>query len=157
MKRAPHHNPKVVLQRIHSHPADGTIGRLTVDGEFVCFTVELPWRSNKKDVSCIPAGLYDLGYYSSPTKGSCLHVLNVPDRSYILFHKANYQRECEGCIFPGQRITRIASGRNAGYAVGMSELATDALKNRLPRFDDDYSPARPIIYKLSVRDAFSYV
>ena len=148
--------PEITLQRIDSTSA-GTIGRLMIDGEFFCFTVELPWRANERDVSCIPAGAYDLGYYSSPTKGSCLHVQNVPNRSYILLHTANFQRECMGCIFPGRRITRILSGRNAGYAVGMSEDATDALKNRLPRFDDEYIPARPITYKLSIRDAIQYV
>ena len=148
--------PKVVLQRIDSTDA-GTIGRLMIDGEFLCFTVELPWRENQRDESCIPGGIYDLGWYSSPTKGSCLHVQNVPNRDYILFHVANYQRECKGCIFPGRRVTRIASGRNKGYAAGSSADATHALELALPRYDDRYVHKRPITYKLSIREASRYV
>ena len=47
-----------VLQR--SYYAWGTNGALFVNGRFICFTIELPWRENRRNVSCIPEGRYEL-------------------------------------------------------------------------------------------------
>ena len=158
MKQHIESSKKIILQRIDMTLA-GTIGKLLVDGEFVCFTVELPWRNNARDVSCIPAGQYDLRYYDSPTKGSKLHVTGVRNRSYILFHPANYQHECRGCIFPASHVTRYVDGKNVGYAGIDSRIACDALEERLPRNDlqdGDEHYVLPYRYKISVRDAMRY-
>lgn len=37
-----------------------TIGKWSKDGVHLVYTVERPWLSNKKSVSCIPAGNYNL-------------------------------------------------------------------------------------------------
>ncbi len=37
-----------------------TIGSLMMDGEIFCYTLELPWRENRKNISCIPIGDYEV-------------------------------------------------------------------------------------------------
>jgi len=41
----------------------GTEGILTVpELGFACFTLELPWRGNRPNVSCIPPGTYPMAW-----------------------------------------------------------------------------------------------
>ena len=82
------------------------------DGE-VLQTLELEWRDNERNVSCIPAGRHALELYE-PHKESlgvglhdrlgrwCLKVMDVPDRSDILMHVANWAHQLLGCIAVGQ-------------------------------------------------------
>lgn len=68
-------------------------------------TVELPWLNNQVEKSCIPEGKYKvvrrLGSESAKFKYTHFHVLDVPGRSWILFHVGNYTRDLLGCIAPG--------------------------------------------------------
>ena len=50
---------KLLLVRLFSND-DGTFGKLTLPSGYSCFTAELPYRDNKKDISCIPKGLYKI-------------------------------------------------------------------------------------------------
>lgn len=68
---------------------------------FECFSLELPWRNNEVERSCIPTGTYTLLHRTSPRFGKHLHVTNVPGRSFILIHPANYVSQLRGCIAPG--------------------------------------------------------
>ena len=36
-----------------------TMGKLFLNGEEFCDTLELPWKQNQRSISCIPAGQYD--------------------------------------------------------------------------------------------------
>lgn len=86
---------------------DQTQGQLFVlDGNlnvvFQCFTLELPWKNNKSNVSCIPDGEYNVKKRHSEKYGWHFHILDVPGRSYILIHEANYVSELEGCIAVGK-------------------------------------------------------
>jgi len=85
---------------------DCTLGRLSY-GDFHCFTLELPWLGNKQNVSCIPAGTYQVTKYASPRHGSVLLLHDVPNRSYIEIHAGNYTRQIKGCILPGRAITYL--------------------------------------------------
>jgi hypothetical protein len=86
----------------------GTFGVLVGPG-FWCQTIELPWRSNRQKVSCIPAGHYDVTMRKSPRFGYVYWVRNVPGRSWILFHAGNFagdvaaglRSHVEGCILLG--------------------------------------------------------
>lgn len=89
----------------------GTIGLFTLhQGPTLC-TMELPWRENAAEVSCIPPGEYVVEPYLSPTFGRCYHVTDVQDRTWILFHSGNvagnrdlgYHTHSLGCILPGLR------------------------------------------------------
>ena len=99
-----------------------THGALTYSGCTIGYTLELPWRDNARNVSCIPEACYPLGKRYSQRFGHHLHVKHVPDRSLILFHPANdAQRELRGCIAPVTRFLR------EGYGIE-SRQATRAFK-----------------------------
>lgn len=90
----------------------GTFGVLLTNSGFTCWTGELPWRNNQTGVSCIPAGTYFCHYLLSPSKGMCYHVQNVPGRTHILFHSANWmgdvskglKSQLNGCIALGVKV-----------------------------------------------------
>lgn len=66
--------------------------------------VELPDKGNKRNISCIPANVYDGIAIVRPNGKYAIHVLNVPNRSAILFHAANRANQLKGCIAPGKRF-----------------------------------------------------
>lgn len=87
----------------------GTEGILATDG-FFCKTLELPWRENKRNMSCIPTGKYIVKIRQSPKYGSIYWITNVPNRSYILIHSGNFagdvnkgfKTHVNGCILLGK-------------------------------------------------------
>ena len=83
-----------------------TIGKLYINGEEFCNTLELPWKGNQRSVSCIPAGQYKVrlrfAKESSSRKYTHLLVQDVFNRSYILFHRGNKPEHTRGCILVGQ-------------------------------------------------------
>ena len=76
----------------------------TIFSVFTCYTVELAWKGNQKNISCIPKGIYDLELINSPKFQKVLHVLNVKNRGGILIHKGNSYKDIEGCILPVSKI-----------------------------------------------------
>ena len=83
-----------------------TLGILLIDNKIFCCTLELPWRYNQRDISCIPTGKYTCKKYNSPKYESTYIVNDVFDRGYILFHVRNTINDTEGCIL---------LGKDAGY------------------------------------------
>ena len=83
-----------------------TIGKLFVNGEYFCYTLELPYRDNQRRISCIPSGEYKvrLRLARESATRDYLHLLvqDVPDRTYILFHRGNRPSHTKGCILVGQ-------------------------------------------------------
>ena len=86
-----------------------TIGKLYLNDELICSTMEKPWRDNRPSVSCIPAGRYDLKPCLSNRFGQtyCLENKDLDvsldgdtKRTHILIHKANKESELLGCIAP---------------------------------------------------------
>lgn len=81
-----------------------TIGVLYVNGATECFTLELPWKDNLPDVSCIPAGTYDVLLQFSPRFNRIMpHLQAVPNREDILLHWGNFPADTEGCILVGEK------------------------------------------------------
>ena len=98
-----------LLTRVYK--SGGTNGTLTLNGHFVCFTIELPWKENKRNISCIPEGKYELKARYSPKFKNHLEVLEVHNRSLILLHPANCAlRELRGCIAPVSQLTGVGKG-----------------------------------------------
>lgn len=64
----------------------------------VCVTLELPWKNNYAEISCIPAGKYICKRVNSPRHGNTFEVTGVPSRTHILFHGANLISDLLGCI-----------------------------------------------------------
>ena len=96
---------EIELQRL-THSNNQVLGKLTVNGSRYD-TLELPWKNNAPRVSCIPAGRYEVVKRNSPKYGDHFHVLNVPNRSYILIHHGNYNRDTLGCILVGIGVKDI--------------------------------------------------
>lgn len=94
-------NKKVDLIRIVSNDK-GTIGILVINNELFCNTLELPWKNNERQISCIPAGTYTCKRWYSPSFGWTYLVLDVPNRSYIEFHTGNTIKDTKGCILLGK-------------------------------------------------------
>lgn len=92
---------------------------------FSCFTLELPWKNNKVGESCIPAGTYKLIHRTSPKYGKHLHVLDVPGRSWILIHPANFVSQLRGCIAPG--MSRVHLNGDQILDVANSRVAMEQI------------------------------
>ena len=74
-------------------------------------SVERKWQQNQRGISCIPEGTYeckrcrtspDYDFKDSPKFGDTFQVMDVPDRSNILFHKGNIDDDTHGCIIVGE-------------------------------------------------------
>lgn len=97
---------------------EGTYGYLVYGNEFV-HTLELPWRDNQPNASCIPAGRYTVRMRHSPKYGQVYHVQSVPNRTHILLHHGNYagdrvlnyRTHSAGCILFGSRRGRLHGQR----------------------------------------------
>ena len=89
----------------------------------MCDTLENPWLDNQKNISCIPAGIYDvrLRLARESATRDYLHLLiqDVPNRSFILIHRGNFPSQTQGCVLVG-----LGSQQNA---VNNSVLAMDLL------------------------------
>jgi len=91
----------ITLQRITSNDK-GTFGVLLNDDFPFMTTLELPWRDNRHDISCIPAGTYECKKIFSNAFHKELFVLsNVPGRDYIEMHIGNTLSNTHGCILLG--------------------------------------------------------
>ncbi|PRZ19584.1 DUF5675 family protein [Flavobacterium granuli] len=102
----------MVLVLTRTYFPEGTNGKLVHEGKITCHTIELPWKDNLSQVSCIPEGEYFLEKRYSSRFGWHLEVLNVPNRSLILFHPANNAlKELRGCIAP--------VSQHSGFGLGL--------------------------------------
>jgi len=100
---------ELILKRAYF--PNGTNGAIFCNEQFICFTIELPWKENQRKVSCIPEGKFELGKRYTEKHGWHLVVNTVPERSHILFHPANHAlKELEGCIAPVTVLTGIGTG-----------------------------------------------
>lgn len=93
-------NPILNLLRI-SDTGIETFGVLLFNKHPICATLELPWKENQHEISCIPTGFYNCTYELNPKKGPCFRLQNVSNRDGILIHAANEVHELKGCIAPG--------------------------------------------------------
>ncbi|PKB18065.1 DUF5675 family protein [Flavobacterium sp. 5] len=112
----------MVLVLTRTYFPEGTNGKLVYDGKIICNTIELPWKDNISQVSCIPEGEYFIQKRYSRKFRWHLEILDVPQRNLILFHPANHAlTELNGCIAP---VTQL-SGQGRGL---QSRLAFAKLK-----------------------------
>lgn len=93
----------LVIGRYASDRVGGTVGVLLVGGRPVLSTLELPWRQNLREESCIPCGEYKYEMVVSGRWGVTYEV-EVPGRDGILFHVGNTVRDTRGCVLVGTRM-----------------------------------------------------
>ena len=110
---------------------NGTNGKLECKGKSICNTIELPWRENETRVSCIPEGKYFIKKRYSQKFQWHLEVVNVPNRSLILFHPANNAlQELNGCIAPVTQLSGPGLGLMSRKAFArLKDLVYKALEN----------------------------
>lgn len=104
-----------------------TIGCLYLNGYFIGYSIELPWKDNQKNISCIPRGIYEArirkAQESSTKKYDHVLVKNVQNRSYILIHIANKAKELRGCIAIGvNKGSNSVWNSSKAFKVLMKEL-----------------------------------
>ena len=107
---------------------------------FQCKLLELPWKDNAKQISCIPEGTYPIKIRYSKKYGTHLHIQNVPGRDLILIHWGNYAGsinkktgypDIKGCILVGKYYDDISGD-------GIDEILTSkSIFNRLMEFIKD--------------------
>ena len=111
----------LTLRLERGYHSEGTNGTILLYGKALCHTIELPWRQNRRNISCIPEGRYRLRPYRSRKFGSCLILDDVPRRSGILIHAANHAAtELQGCIAPVTKHT--GQGRGIQSRVALERL-----------------------------------
>lgn len=77
------------------------LGKMKLNDEIICYTLENPWLYNEPFVSCIPAGKYIAKKYHSKKYPNVWEIQAVKDRSKILIHAGNLEKDTSGCILVG--------------------------------------------------------
>lgn len=93
----------------------GTRGTITASG-FFCHTLELPWRENQSNISCIPEGEYECLYVKLRRRiggrKELYWLKHVEDRTGVLIHAGvfagdkskGFKSNVLGCIQLGHTI-----------------------------------------------------
>ena len=104
-------------------------GELSIDGQFECFTLERPRLGEHP---CIPANIeYPVILTKSPHLGYVTPELqDVPGRSEIRIHIANWARELLGCTAAGETHSPDMVGNSYDAFASLMTLlqaATDSI------------------------------
>lgn len=105
---------KLLVKRVALKPTY-TIGKLYIDGEYFCDTLEDTVRDKNKNgkfdageykiygQTAIPYGKYEVKWtYSPKYKKHMPQLMNVPNFSGIRIHSGNTPKDTLGCILVGQ-------------------------------------------------------
>lgn len=128
------HLKRVALRR------DYTVGRLSVDGAYLCDTLEDTVRdlSRVEKVpgrTAIPAGRYEVVVNVSPKFRRLLpRLLRVPRFEGILIHRGNTAEDTAGCILVGENKA-VGKVLNSTY---WEKRVTDMLLEAQERNEDIY-------------------
>lgn len=120
-------NPHIIINR--KYLKHSTVGFACAgdDLEIYFYTLELPWRNNNQNVSCIPEGEY---WVFKRRDKQVFQFEAVPVRTYIQIHCGNFTNQIQGCLLPGDAIKHL---NNDGIQdVCNSEKIMKALWNALP-------------------------
>lgn len=116
---------EVVVRIERSYLNHVTVGRILLNGVIVCDTLELPWRMNQANISCIPEGTYHTVRHSSTKFTGSYKLLNVLDRTGILIHAGNTLSDTTGCILVGTASLN-------SYVINRSRIVLNKLNVMLP-------------------------
>lgn len=103
-----------------------TTGTFTVlDGDVPVFVrpcIERGYLDNRRNISCVPLGIYDLVYEWSPKFNMMLWELKgVMDRSECKIHAASFWSDLNGCISIGSTLSHL--GKDEHIDLKGSKLA----------------------------------
>lgn len=92
--------------------SDYTIGKLYIDGHYLCDTLEdtvRPAGTKIAGKTAIPAGTYKVKKTMSPRFKKILpEILNVPGFSGVRIHSGNTAADTDGCLLLGLNKTKGA-------------------------------------------------
>lgn len=133
----------LTLQRLEQNDF-ATYGQITDEEQkALCVDLELPWKDNQHDVSCIPAGTYHVKRRLAATTRHGYDVFelqNVPDRGDVQMHIGCLPRDTDGCILFGTAFGWVdyADGRPGarGHGVTRSKDAYDAFMHYMTGIDE---------------------
>jgi len=93
---------------------NSTIGEMTIDGIFECFTLEDKERPIKiKSETAIPKGTYKVIINMSNRFKKLLPLLlNVPNFEGVRIHPGNSNHDTEGCILVGRTRSKDYIGQS---------------------------------------------
>ena len=149
---------KAIIQR-EEYTDKQVTGTLTLfDGRkkvFTCKTLELPWRDNESNISCIPTGTYQATKRVSNKYKHSYHVKNpgkdqVVDRQWILIHPGNFYTDIRGCILLGKAFIDLNGDgykdvSSSGVTVReLLKLAGKELRLEIKGEQPDYAGANKI-------------
>ena len=123
---------KLELNRIAIRPSY-TIGRLFVDGEYFCDTLEDRCRDLDKEEkvmneTAIPEGIYEvIVNVSVKFKRKLPLLLNVPHFTGIRIHRGNTDKDTSGCILVGENKQPGRVINSTGYELRLTELIEKAM------------------------------
>jgi hypothetical protein len=97
------------LELIRVGLPDRTLGSLYWNGDVIAKVLELPWKENKRGISCIPPGVYRV-IRQPPKEGRpypYFRLPEVPGRSGILIHRGTNPSHSRGCLLVASRFKNI--------------------------------------------------
>ena len=114
---------KLVREKFYK---DSTIGKLYVDGQFECYTLEDEVREVKvPGETAISTGTYKVIIdYSNRFKRLMPLLLEVPQFTGVRIHSGNTDKDTDGCILVGTTVV------NENF-IGNSKVAFDQLFSKL--------------------------
>ena len=105
--------PEYTIKRVYL-PTETLGSMFDPKGSLVCKTMELPWKDNRRSISCIPEGRYlvnkmppipqDDPSGRKPRNYGHFRFPAVAGRSGILIHRITYVKDLQGCIGVGNRF-----------------------------------------------------
>jgi len=113
---------------------DSTIGELSIDGEFVCFTLEDKVRDVKiQNVTAIPYGKYEVIInFSNRFQKYMPLLLNVPNYAGVRIHPGNKSSDTEGCILVGSsKSLNFIGNSRATYKTLFTKMKAAAKTEKL--------------------------
>ncbi len=120
-----------------------TVGSLSINGRYLCDTIEDKVRDHNKDgdlddpgegkvfgKTASPYGLYKVRLTMSPKFKRLLPILlNVPHFTGIRIHRGNTAKDSHGCILPGENNTKGRVDHSTKYEMLIIEEMLKAIKN----------------------------
>jgi len=124
--------PTVKIVRLENSFEGGALGALLICNKVFCATLEPPDQDNIKNLSCIPAGQYLCRRVQSPKFGETFEILNVPNRTHVLYHRGNTIEDTNGCVILGITWGKLSGDR----AVLNSGKSFEGFMNVLKGYDE---------------------
>jgi len=100
---------KMIKLEINRGASDGnmTYGMFIDKGVAFAVCLELPWRNNKQNKSCIPAGIYHCKRRTWGKYKGYFEIMNVPGRTGIIIHTGICDKHTLGCPLVGELFERF--------------------------------------------------